>query len=187
VDTATNIPIDVPHNARSFIARTLVQRPGQLASPWPIGCDGAGVMERNGMQNSKAYDVNTRRLAVLARGDRERERTGSRNTVATFSRWWVIVLGAALAACGGGDGKRADMYARASHAQEACCEHLTGAPRDQCLRSLVTVDDPMVASTPTNQDTYACVSEHFVCDPATGHATQASAQSQLDCIQDLGE
>jgi hypothetical protein len=144
-------------------------------------------MERSGMHNSKGYDINSRRLEVLARGDRERERTARRNTVASVSRWWVIILGAALAACGGGDSKRPDMYARASHAQSECCENLTGPARDECLRSLVTVNDPMVASTDTNQDTYACVSEHFVCDPATGHATVASAQSQLDCIQDLGE
>ena len=27
--------------------------------------------------------------------------------------------------------------------------------------------------------------QHCVCDPAKGHATQASAQAQMDCLQDL--
>jgi hypothetical protein len=143
-------------------------------------------METASMDNSKAYDWHMGRLTVLARGNRERERTTSRHTVAAISRWWLILIGVVFAAaCGGSDKPRADTYARASHAQEECCEHLAGDARAQCLGSLVTVNDPAVASTSTNQDTYACVMEHFECDPATGHATQASAQSQLDCIQDL--
>jgi hypothetical protein len=128
-------------------------------------------------------------MAVLIQGNRERERTASRNTVATVTRWWVIVFGLVLGAtgCGGGGDRKphGDTYARASHAQEQCCENLSGPGRDQCLGTLVSVTDPAVAKTDTNQETYACVAEHFVCDPATGHATQQSAQSQLDCIQDL--
>jgi len=69
--------------------------------------------------------------------------------------------------------------------QEQCCEHLEGGARDQCLQKIVRVGDPEVAKTKANQQQFACVTEHFVCDPATGHATQASAQAQLDCIQDL--
>jgi hypothetical protein len=109
--------------------------------------------------------------------------------VASVTRWWVLVFGLVFtaAACGGGGERKArgDTYAKAASAQQQCCESLAGAPRDQCLASLVTVTDPAVAGTSTNQDTYACVTEHFVCDPSTGHATQQSAQSQLDCIQDL--
>jgi len=144
-------------------------------------------MKRVFMLNSKGYDAHADRIAVLARGNRERERTTSRNTVASMTRWWLILLGLVFAttACGGGDKPKRDTYAHASQAQQQCCEHLGGPGRDQCLGSLVTVDDPAVATTRANQETYACVSEHFVCDPATGHATQASAQSQLDCIQDL--
>jgi hypothetical protein len=133
----------------------------------------------------KSYGSAADRIAVLAGGSRERQRTTRSNTVATVTRWWVIVIGIVLAAgCGGGK-KRGDTYARAEVAQQKCCEHLAGAPRDQCLGSLVRVDDAQVARTSTNQETYACVAEHFVCDPATGHATQVSAQQQLDCIQDL--
>ena len=135
------------------------------------------------MLDLKGYDRVSHRIAVLARGHREQKRTASRNTVATVTRWWVLVLGL-LAACGGSD-RPSNTYARATRAQEACCEHLQGPPRDQCLQALVRVDDPAVAATDTNQDTYACVVEHFTCDPRTGHATQASAQAQLDCIQDL--
>lgn len=145
-------------------------------------------MERLISDNSRAYDLRAERLATLARGHRERERTRSRHTVASLSRWWVLFILAALVGCGGGGGgPRKDAYARASQAQAECCEHLAGDPRAQCLASLVKVDDPAVAETTVNQETYACVLEHFECDPATGHATVASAQSQLECIQDLGQ
>jgi len=95
----------------------------------------------------------------------------------------LILLGAACG--GGGSGKSTDTYARGTHVQEECCEHLTGPGRDQCLQKIVRVPDPDVAKTSTNQDQYACIVEHFVCDPASGHATQASAQAQMDCLQDL--
>ena len=50
---------------------------------------------------------------------------------------------------------------------------------------IVRAPDPDVARAPANQATFACVQENFVCDPSTGRATAASAQAQLDCIQDL--
>lgn len=103
--------------------------------------------------------------------------------MARVLRLWVAI---SLAACGGGGGgQRGDTYARATQVQEACCENLKDAARDECLRKIVRVSKPEVATTKENQEQYACVTEHFVCDPATGHATQASAQAQLDCIQDL--
>ncbi|HEY5927399.1 MAG TPA: hypothetical protein VIV11_37200 [Kofleriaceae bacterium] len=117
---------------------------------------------------------------VLAAAVREQRATPRGNTVARVLRLWVALT---LAACGGSP--RGDTYARASQQQEQCCESLSGPTRDDCLRKLVRVEDPQVAKTSTNQDQYACVSEHFVCDPTTGHATQQSAQAQLDCIQDL--
>jgi hypothetical protein len=90
---------------------------------------------------------------------------------------------AIAAACGGH--KRQDTYQHATAIEQQCCEHLTGAPRDQCLQSIVRVSDPAVASSSTNQDTFACVEDHFVCDAQTGRATKQSAQAQLDCIADL--
>jgi hypothetical protein len=142
-------------------------------------------MEMTNRRETDAYARDLARITTLARGNREQTNTDDRNTVARFSRWWVLWIGLVLAACGGGDKKRPDTYARASHAQEQCCESLAGEARDSCLAKLVRVEDPQVAATATNQDTYACVMEHFVCDPSTGHATQSSAQAQLDCIQDL--
>ncbi len=100
----------------------------------------------------------------------------------------AITLGIAVltGACGGGGGnKRGDTYVAATSAQEQCCEGLKGGARDTCLASIVRVADDAVARSKANQDTYACVQEHFQCDVATGMATQASAQEQLDCIQDL--
>lgn len=103
---------------------------------------------------------------------------------------WLAALAASLAAatgaCGGGGG-RTDSYQKATSKQESCCEHLEGAPRDQCLGQIVRVDDPAVATTDANQDTYRCVESNFTCDPATGHATQESAQAQYDCIASLGQ
>lgn len=95
----------------------------------------------------------------------------------------AAALAAATAACGGN--ARTDSYQRATSAQEACCEHLQGPARDQCLGQIVRVDDPAVASNEANQATYRCIEQHFVCDPSTGHASQDSAQAQYDCIADL--
>lgn len=92
---------------------------------------------------------------------------------------------ALLLAVGCGGGKRRDTYARGTQVQEECCEHLAGPSRDQCLQKIVRVGDPEVAKTSVNQEQYACVVEHFVCDPSRGHATPASAQAQMDCLQDL--
>ncbi|HVK73021.1 MAG TPA: hypothetical protein VM734_06855 [Kofleriaceae bacterium] len=113
--------------------------------------------------------------------DCERSATPRSTTLARLGLG--IALAATLAACGGG-GKRGDTYVAATSAQEACCEHLT-AGRDQCLAEIVRAPDEAVARSEANQDTYACVQEHFVCDPATGKASRESAQAQLDCIQDL--
>ena len=103
------------------------------------------------------------------------------------NRLATVTAALLLAACGGGGGKKADTYARATDAQQDCCENLTGPARDQCLGEVVRVEDQGVAKTDTNQATYACVIEHFTCDPKTGHPTQPSAQAQLECIQDLKE
>jgi hypothetical protein len=100
-----------------------------------------------------------------------------------------VAISLVAGACGGGGGGKArggNTYVAATSAQEACCEHLgAGGPRDNCLSNIVRVPDDAVARSRENQATYACVQEHFVCDPATGMPTQESAQSQLDCIQDL--
>lgn len=113
--------------------------------------------------------------------DRERPSTTRATTLARLG-----LAGLALvAACGGGGGARVDRYARATNLQEKCCEHLAGDARTACLQDIVRAPSADVASAPANQATYACVQEHFVCDPATGHATAESAQSQLDCIQEL--
>ena len=121
---------------------------------------------------------------VIARSLRERSATSARNTVVRPLRWWVPLTVAllALAACSGG-GKRTDTYAKGTDAQAQCCENLSGPDRDRCLSEIVRVE-PDAAQTSTNQATYACVVEHFVCDPRTGKPTQQSAQAQYDCIED---
>jgi hypothetical protein len=115
---------------------------------------------------------------------RERVSTSRRATAKRARHGWILVL--ALAACGGGRGK-GDPYKQATSEQEACCENLQGAERDQCMQQIVRVDDPNVASSSANQETYRCIERHFVCDPSTGHASQESAQAQYDCIADLGQ
>ena len=97
---------------------------------------------------------------------------------------WLVGVAAALAACGG---RHADSYQHATTAQETCCEHLRGPARDQCLAEIVRVSDPATVDTDTNRETFGCVEDHFVCDPATGRATQASAQDQYDCIVTLND
>lgn len=106
---------------------------------------------------------------------------------ATLGLVFVAAIALLTGACGGGSKtKRADTYVAATSAQEQCCENLgAGGPRESCLANIVRVPDEGVARSQQNQATYACVQDHFVCDPATGMPTQESAQSQLDCIQDL--
>lgn len=121
--------------------------------------------------------------APRARPERERSITVGPTTLGR-ARLAGIALALALAACGG---RHTDHYRAATDKQTTCCEHLTGAPRDQCLAEIVRVDDAAVAQATANQRTYACVERNFTCDPATGRATPASNQAQLDCISDLGE
>lgn len=117
--------------------------------------------------------------APPSRPDRERAATTG---LTTLARGCLAAALALAAACGGG-GKRVDRYRVATDLQERCCEK---APdRDDCLRGIVRAPDGDVAHDPANQQTFACVQEHFACDETTGRATTASAQAQLDCIQDL--
>jgi len=116
-------------------------------------------------------------LQTLGRAVRERQ---ARDSVVRWSRVWLVL--ALLAACGGGE-KRTDTYAKGTDTQAQCCENLTGSERGRCLSQVVRVE-PDAAKTATNQATYACVVENFVCDPQSGHATVASAQAQYDCIEE---
>ena len=133
------------------------------------------------------FDTLARGKHVLARAIREQSDTPGSVTVARRLRVFSLALLVALAtaACGGGGGHKNDnTYARATDVQQSCCEHLSGPGRDQCLQKIVRVED-FAQKAPANQSTYACVAEHFTCDTATGHATQQSAQAQIDCIQEL--
>src|SRR5687768_3302784 len=114
---------------------------------------------------------------------RERVSTSRHTTAKRARHAWVLAL--ALAACGGKS--LSDPYQQATSEQEACCENLQGADRDQCMQQIVRVDDPNVAKSSANQETYRCIERHFTCDPSTGHASQESAQEQYDCIADLGQ
>jgi hypothetical protein len=103
-----------------------------------------------------------------------------------FAAGIALLAGACGGGGGGGKAKGGNTYVAATSAQEQGCEQVgAGGPRDGCLSNIVRVPDEAVARSQQNQQTYACVQEHFVCDPSTGLPTQESAQSQLDCIQDL--
>jgi hypothetical protein len=114
--------------------------------------------------------------------NREPAVTRQRHSVVIHLR--CVLLAAGLVACGGGGSSR-DTYTRATDVQGACCEHLAGDARTQCLQHVIRIDDPGVAKSSFNQQTYACVIDHFTCDPASGKPTQQSAQAQLECIQEL--
>jgi len=124
---------------------------------------------------------------VIAAAVRGRRATPWRTTVVPASRWWLALTATALllVGCRAGGATPTDTHARGTQVQEACCEYLQGAERDRCLAEVVRVPDPAAAQTATNQQTYACVVEHFVCDPSTGRETAESAQAQHDCIEDL--
>jgi hypothetical protein len=106
-----------------------------------------------------------------------------RSYTARLATLCLLMLG--LAACGGrASGEK--TYQKAVSKQESCCNGLADpAARQSCLETIVRVDDPAVQSSDANRATYACVERHFTCDPATGTATKASAQAQLDCINDI--
>jgi hypothetical protein len=109
------------------------------------------------------------------------------STTAKRERWvtpvlTTLCLAVVVSACGGSK-KPDNTYAKATSAQQQCCEH-AGANRDACLQQIVRVED-FAQQSSANQATYACVVDHFTCDASTGHATQPSAQAQIDCIQDL--
>jgi hypothetical protein len=123
-------------------------------------------------------------LALEATQPREHPATPHRHRAVTLKHRWTVALTLVIAAACGGS-RRPDAHARASDVVARCCEHLTGGARDRCLAEMPRVDDPGAAKTSTNQQTYACVVDHFVCNPETGHATQPSAQAQYDCIEDL--
>ena len=116
-------------------------------------------------------------------GNRELADTRRRHTVVFRLRH--LLLAASLAACGGGSSSKGDTYTRATDVQGKCCEHLAGEGRTQCLQQVVRIDDAGVAKSSINQQTYACVVDHFTCDPESGKPTQESAQAQLECIQEL--
>ncbi|HEY4058661.1 MAG TPA: hypothetical protein VGM39_18740 [Kofleriaceae bacterium] len=96
----------------------------------------------------------------------------------------AVLAALSLAACSHDTAKK-DTYAKGTEVQEDCCEHLTGNARAQCLSGIIRVGEPDVATSSVNQEQYACVAEHFTCDPAAGHATKESAQAQMDCLQAL--
>jgi hypothetical protein len=94
-----------------------------------------------------------------------------------------FLVSAPLIGCGGTT--KHDSYAHGTNLEQQCCENLKEAARDKCLGELPKVEDKAVQSDAANQATYRCVAEHFTCDRGTGHATQESAQAQLECIQQL--
>jgi hypothetical protein len=136
---------------------------------------------------SLGYPSHVTPITLLSPGQARGGAARPSNTVVRTTRWWVLLAGALVIAACGGPARTVDQHAQAESLQQRCCESLTGPGRDQCLAGLPRVDDPWVARTDRNQDTYACVARYFVCDPATGTATTGSAQAQLECVEELDD
>jgi hypothetical protein len=93
-----------------------------------------------------------------------------------------LALGLGLYACGAAP----NYYNRSITKQEKCCNSVAEPnARSACLAEIKHADSPAVATSRTNEETYACVDRYFVCDPQSGHETKESAQAQLDCINGL--
>jgi hypothetical protein len=89
-----------------------------------------------------------------------------------------------LAACGGS--AKSSHYERALSKQESCCQGLQDdKDRANCMENIVRIHDESVEDSQVNEASFRCVEKDFVCDRATGHATQESSQAALDCISDL--
>ena len=129
-----------------------------------------------GPQDTMTSTTNSMNLATL------RPSTPSKRERSVTPVLTTLCLAVLVSACGGSK-KPDNTYAKATSAQQTCCEH-AGANRDACLQQIVRVED-FAQQSSANQATYECVVDHFTCDPSTGHATQPSAQAQIDCIQDL--
>jgi len=79
-----------------------------------------------------------------------------------------------------------NYYRAAASKQEACCNSLAdAAARNACLKEIPRISSTAAETSTINSETFQCVERHFECNAATGRATKDSAQSQLDCIQDL--
>ena len=101
-----------------------------------------------------------------------------------YTSWLVTVFLLQLVACGGSS--KASHYERAMNKQETCCKGLQDdKERATCMDSIVRINDESVEDSQVNEASFRCVEKDFVCDTATGHATQASSQAALDCISDL--
>ena len=92
---------------------------------------------------------------ILATAVREQRITPARTTVARVLRLWFAI---SLAACGGGGGK-SDTYARGTQVQEQCCENLKDASRDECLKKIVRVSDPVPQPTSSQRPPGATASQ----------------------------
>lgn len=89
--------------------------------------------------------------------------------------------------CGGGSGG-GNQYRAALKKQESCCDHLADKDeRAACSGEIRRIDVPAEETAAVNQETYYCVNQHFVCDARSGKASQASAQHQLDCINEADQ
>lgn len=104
---------------------------------------------------------------------------------------WTVVyttLCGLLLACGGAQSGGGSPYESSVSKQRACCGALSDpSERATCIDTIVTVEDEAVQRSSENRATFRCMSDHFVCDQATGQATAESRQAQLDCINDIGQ
>ncbi len=81
-----------------------------------------------------------------------------------FATLCLLLLAAALAACGGSS--HPASYQHAVSKQEACCNGLADqAAKQSCLDHIVRVEDPEVQKSDANMATYSCIERNFVCDP----------------------
>ena len=95
----------------------------------------------------------------------------------------VVIL--QLAACGSSS-KKSSHYKAAMNKQESCCHGLQDdRQRSECMNKIVRISDASVEDSEVNEATFRCVEKNFVCDAASGQATQEASQAALDCITDL--
>jgi hypothetical protein len=102
-------------------------------------------------------------------------------TSSTFVRLTLFAAFVFAAACATTSG---NPYRTSLDRQAGCCDGL----RDPRARQACLAEIPRTQGDETsalNRETFTCVVRHFQCDPASGRATRASAQLQLDCLNDL--
>jgi hypothetical protein len=143
-------------------------------------------MPKSKIVRSRGLSSSLARAQALTLDPNVTTRTWRPRHTGQLARRLVLAVTMALGAVAACASTPRDTYKGAITKEEACCSHLTdGSAREACLGRIERLESAAARADDINRQTFGCIERHFVCDPATGTSTQASAQAQLDCVSEL--